>query len=271
MRLTAPSALLALALAACGGSEPAPVETPAPPAAEVPPPAPAAEPGPPAIPSPAAMQRTLAEAGVTQDLPAYITHGEMNLEQTDEDHAAVRTGVVLADMLLTVTASDKEQLLGQIDAIYRGMEQLEGGRDVLATLTEMRERVEADATTREALLEELDLLRGAVIPELEFNGRARIVPLIQAGSWLEGANLVAKAVRAAERPEIADGLLKQPEVVAYFNAYITEREGDAPAAITDQIRAALGELDAIARKEGSLTLEDVTQVITSTDAVLALL
>src|SRR5690606_6319473 len=115
-------------------------------------------------------------------------------------------------------------------------------------------------------------LSGAVIPELEFNGRDRIVPLIQAGSWLEGANLVARAVTEAGTPEAASGLLKQPAVVDYFIRYVrAEGQNKAPAGVTDTLESALESLGAIARKPEPLTAEDVALVIRTTDAVLALL
>jgi len=49
------------------------------------------------------------------------------------DQVAVRTGVVLAEMLLTVTTSKTDRLLEQIAAIQAGLEQLDSGGDIVAT------------------------------------------------------------------------------------------------------------------------------------------
>lgn len=224
------------------------------------------------VPSPVETQRALERAGIETQLSTLITGRELDVSNEDEDNAAVRTGVVVADMLLTVKSSPKEDLLMRLGQVESGMQQLGGGEDILKTLDDIQERVKGDAVTRDELLKELDELSGAVIPELEFNGRERVVPLIQAGSWLEGANLLAKAVKSAENPSAADGLLKQPAVVDYFLTYVREEGAEkAPAAVTEKLEESLGTLKGIAGKEVSLTMEDIDTVIKTTDDVLALL
>ena len=117
-------------------------------------------------------------------------------------------------------------------------------------LGDMEERVKADSVTRDELLREFDELSGAVIPELEFNGKNRVVPLIEAGTWLEGANLVARAVDSSSNPAAADVLLKQPAVVDYFIKYVKVEGADkAPAVITEQLETALNTLKGLAEKE----------------------
>ena len=39
----------------------------------------------------------------------------------------------------------------------------------------------------------MDELSGVMVPELEYEAGDWVVPLIQTGSWLEGANLVSGA------------------------------------------------------------------------------
>ena len=191
---------------------------------------------------------------------------------TDTDHAAVRTGVVLADMLLTVKTAKKEYLLAYINRVRVGMQQLEGGKDIDKMLGDMEERVKADSVTRDELLREFDELSGAVIPELEFNGKNRVVPLIEAGTWLEGANLVARAVDSSSNPAAADVLLKQPAVVDYFIKFVkVEGAYKAPAVITEQLETALNTLKGLAEKKEPFTAEDIAKVIEVTNGVLGLL
>jgi hypothetical protein len=223
------------------------------------------------VPSPNEIQRALTAAGIDTQLATLVQPRTLDLTRADEDTAAVRTGVVLADMLLTVKTSSNDQLLGQIDAIRTGMGQLGGGTDIDSTLRDIRERVASNAVTRDELLAELELLSGAVIPELEFNGRSRVVPLIQAGSWLEAANLVSKAVKAAGRSEAADSILKQPEVVGYFKRYVEAHGTETPAAITTTLVDSLTRLSTVASKGEPLAAEDIDTVASTTDAVLSLL
>ena len=45
--------------------------------------------------------------------------------------------------------------------------------------------------------EQLEQMHAAVIPEIEYEAGDQIVPLIQAGAWLEGSNLLAAAIDLA--------------------------------------------------------------------------
>lgn len=224
------------------------------------------------VPSPIETQKALEKAGIETQLSALISKRKMDVTNKNPDDAAVRTGVVIADMLLTVKTSSKEDLLTQLDEVETGMQQLQGGHDIKATIDDIKDRVKGDAVTRDELLKELDEISQAVIPELRFNGKERVVPLIQAGSWLEGANLLAKAVKAANKPSAADALLKQPAVVDYFLHYVqTQGQNEAPEAVTAKLETSLKTLKGIASKPGSLTAEDIDTVAKTTDDVLALL
>lgn len=224
------------------------------------------------VPSVVETQSALEAAGITTKLADLIAERAFDVNSENKDNIAVRTGVVIADMLLTVKTSPKDKLLDQLEKIKVGLGKLDGGPDINTTIGDIEERVRADAVTREELLKELDELSGAVIPELEFNGQHRIVPLIQAGSWLEGANLVSKAVKAAGKPDAADALLKQPAVVDYFIKYVkTEGQDKAPAAVTQKLEESLNTLKGLAEKKEPLTIADIDAVTKVTNDVLALL
>jgi hypothetical protein len=270
-------------LVACGGETAAPEPAPEPAPTEDPKPETPDDPGldleamqnaenVALVPSPVETQKALEAAGIDTQLSSLIPDHGFDLANANPDHAALRTGVILADILLTVKTAQKKVLLARLAAIREGMAQLGGGKDIDATLQDMRDRVKADAVDREELLREFDELSGAIIPELKFNDNARVVPLIEAGSWLEGANLVAKAVKDSPDTGAADTLLKQPAVVDYFIKYVREEGADkAPAAVTEKLEASLQTLKALASKEGSLSAEDIAMVITVTDDVLSLL
>jgi hypothetical protein len=224
------------------------------------------------VPSPVETQKALTAAGIDAKLADLIPSRDLNMALTDTDHAAVRTGVVLADMLLTVKTAEKSDLLAYISRVRVGMSQLEGGKDIDKMLRDIEERVKADSVTRDELLREFDELAGAVIPELEFNGKNRVVPLIEAGTWLEGANLVARAVEASGNAAAGDSLLKQPAVVAYFIKYVkVEGAEKAPAVITQQLETSLNTLKGLAEKTEPFNDEDIAKVIEVTNGVLELL
>jgi len=224
------------------------------------------------VPSPVETQKALEASGVDTQLASLIPKHQFDLEADGLDHAAVRTGVLLADVLLTVKTAETPQLVQRISAVQKGMKQLKGGKDIHLTLEDIKDRLKAEAVTRDDLLREFDELSGAVIPELEFNGQDRVVPLIEAGSWLEGANLVARAVKKSGNKGAAETLLKAPTVVDYFIEYVkTDGADKAPEAVTKKLEESLLELKAVASKTEPLTDEDIDTVIKVTNAVLALL
>jgi len=224
------------------------------------------------VPSPVETQRALQAAGIETKLGTLIPNRQFDLKQADLDYTAIRTGVVLSDLLLTVTTSEKPELVGRLEQVRTGLASINAGKDIDSQLANTIERVQADAVTRGELLKEFDELSGAVIPELEFEGNARVVPLIQAGSWLGGANLVARAVKDAKNPDEASSLLKQPAVVKYFLQYVkTDGAQKAPAQVTAKLEESLTVLSTLASKTEPFTPADIDQVIQVTGDVLALL
>ncbi len=261
-------------LVACSGGESS-TRTVAPEEAvqeeEPPPPPPAEAEGSSLVPSPTEMQETLSKAGIDQSLSELVTDRTLKTEGSDKRQVALRTGVVLADMLLTVKKSTNEVLIGQLDRIKTGMKQLDSGGDIAATIDDIKTRVKSEAVTRDELLVELDELSGVVIPELEFNGVEWVVPLISAGSWLEGSHLVARALQKAEdHQEAATKLLKVPQVVEYFQKYV-ETEAEASAAVELQLKSTLGTLHGLATKPEPLASEDLKTVERVTNDLLSAL
>ncbi|MEE2752146.1 MAG: hypothetical protein VX519_12010 [Myxococcota bacterium] len=223
------------------------------------------------VPSPLETQRVLSAAGIEANLAQFMSEREVQFpDNTDEDRMAVTTGVVLADMLLTVKTSNDEQLLTQLMQIQSGMNSLKAGDDIAATVADIAERVKAGAVDRENLLKELDELSGVVIPELQFEGRSRIVPLIQAGSWLEGAFLISSAAMSADKAEAADQVLKQPDVVAYFQEYTASKTEDN-SLVGKVLSDTLQKLHELAQKTEPLQASEVEEVISLTGSVLKLL
>ncbi len=273
--------LLALALVACGETEPA--EKPAAkPAAEKP-----AEKAPektfsPAelaasaesvalVPRPAEMERALANAGIESKLGQMVKNRDILTDHENLDQVAVRTGVVLADLVLTAKESDKAQIVASLGKLKTGFEKLKAGSDIQATIDDMIARVNNDALRGNDLVMEMDELSGVLVPELETEAGDWVVPLIQAGSWLEGAHLVSGALKAEEKYNAADGMLRQPAVVDYFIKYV-DREGNnkAPDEVVGKLKETLNTLKEVASKP-TLGKEDVETIHSATGAVLTML
>lgn len=223
------------------------------------------------VPSPAEMQRSLDKASVNKALASMVKDRDIQMNVENKDQIAVRCGVVLADLVLTVKDSPKETLVARLDRLAEGLNKLGAGSDVQATIADMKTRVLNDAVARDELLKEMDELSGVMVPELEYEAGEWVVPLIQAGSWLEGAHLVSGALKEVGRTDAADNLLKQPAVVDYFIKYV-EREGGskAPDEVVARLKETLSTLKTVAAKP-TLAAEDVDTIHSSTGAVLTLL
>lgn len=223
------------------------------------------------VPSPAEMQRALEKAGISAALSGLVPDRQVKMDVENKDVVAVRTGVVLADAMLTVKEAPKEKLTARLTSVKQGLASLGGGADIQATLDDLIARINNDGLSRDELVKELDELHGAVVPEIEYEAGEKVVPLLQAGSWLEGSNLVAGAILTANKPEAGTSLLRQPQVVTYFQKYVeVAGPGKAPDEVLQQLDATLKKLGEIASKP-SLTADDVKEVKSQTDSVLALL
>ena len=152
-----------------------------------------------------------------------------------------------------------------------GARKLGAGSDVALTIDELSKNIENESVSNDDLLMQFDELSGVMVPELEYEAGEWVVPLIQAGSWLEGSYLVSSAIIKESQYSKASNLLRQPEVAEYFLKYV-QREGKskAPDAVVQQLEATLLSLKNIANKD-QISPEDVKNIQTSTQKVLTLL
>ena len=176
-----------------------------------------------ACPAPAEME-ALANAGIKSRLGDMVSDRDIATEHANLDQVAVRTGVVLADLVLTAKEAPKEKTVHKLEKLKKGFAKVGAGNDIQVTIDEMIASINNDALKGTELVQEMDELSGVLVPELETEAGDWVVPLIQAGSWLEGAHLVSGALKAESKFDAADGMLRQPAVVDYFIKYV-EREG----------------------------------------------
>ena len=223
------------------------------------------------VPSPAEMQMALSNAGLQSQLSTMVKSREISMDIENKDQIAVRTGVVLADLVLTVkTASDEDQI-ARLERIKAGLTALGAGEEVAKTLDELGAKIKSGSGSKEDLLKEFDELSGVLVPEIKYSAGEWVIPLIKAGSWLEGAHLVAGAIKEEGKFEEAGRLLKQPHVIDYFIGYV-EREGaeKAPDAVIAKLKESLQTLKEVTAKS-VIEEADVNTVHSATAAVLTML
>jgi hypothetical protein len=223
------------------------------------------------VPSPAEMQKALANAGLAAQLADMVKSRDISMDIENKDQIAVRTGVLLADLVLTVKTATNEEQITRLTRIKEAMKSLGAGDDVQKTLDDLTARIKSGSGSRDDLLKEFDEMSGILVPELKYEAGEWVIPLIKAGSWLEGAHLVAGAIKEEGKFEEAGKLLKQPHVIDYFIEYV-DREGaeKAPDAVIAKLKETLTTLKEVTGKS-VIEEEDVNTIHSATAAVLTML
>ena len=220
------------------------------------------------VPSPIKMQKMLNEAGIAGSLGSFLPKRSIGMNTKDQEQLAIRCGILTADLTLTVDSADPKMMISQLKILKMGMKKLNTGSDIQGVLDELIFVAGKTPINRKELTQELDELSSVIIPEIKHETDDWIVPLIQAGSWLEGVHLISSALQKKGTPS-GINLLKQPGAAKYFMRYI-DREGrqHAPVPIINQLKSTLNKLDAIANKE-SISIEDINMVQSETAALLS--
>jgi len=224
------------------------------------------------VPSPIEMEAKLKSAGLQQNLGSLIpTSKDLKVIVEDNDQVAIRTGIVMADLVLTLKTADQASILKRLGKMKEGLQKLGAGDDIYAVIQDFEERVQDNSVSKEALLEEFDELSQVMVSELEYEAGEWVVPLIQAGTWLEGANLVAKVMHKENKYNAADEFFRQKEIVEYFISYV-DRDGKdrAPDQVVAKLITTLNDLKNIADKP-KISGADVQKIENLTDLVLNLL
>lgn len=260
---------VAASLVACESPPPAP-----PPA----PPAPAATPAPMTpsevsrvlAPSPLKLEAEVRAAGVTEALTDLVPTLPAQITPEDKDRVAVRTGVVLAYTVLGGKTTPKADFVAQLRSARAGMAALGAGAGLMSTIDDNITRVENDAASREDFLRALDDIVSYSVSDMGWGPGDRTGPLLQAGAWLAGTNVVARAIVRSGKADAADKLLHRKDVATYFLGYVRSQGQDKAGPVAAQLELTLLQMSTIADKP-ALGIEDAQAVADATDALLQLL
>jgi hypothetical protein len=269
--------LLALALACSFPPSPATAPAGAPePTPAATPPVPVAAPTPAEVsrvlaPSPEETRKTLEGAGIAADMAQLVPERSFAMDGPDKDIVAVRTGVHLADAVLSARQAPKEKLLARMAAIQQGLATMGAGAGLLSTARALNERFANDAVSREGLLAEVDAIVGAAVPGEGVGPTDRTGPLLQAGAWLTTANVAARAIASSGKWQASDTMFHQADVVRYFRRYAQgDGAGKAPTEFLGRLDTILAALEAVSAHD-AITEADTREIEARTGELLALL
>ena len=207
------------------------------------------------------MKEAISKAGINVKLGEYVLKRSLpDLSMEDKSRVAVNTGVLLTDLVLTVETATPERLTEVLKALKVGFTTLKTGNDIQITLDDLLGTVKGENLDREELLKELDLLSSVIVPELKSEAGSWAVPLIQAGAWLEGVNIISKVVQAEQKYKEGAQLFHHPRIAPYFIRYLKKAGNEKfTASVVDQTIEALTKLDEYGKKK-QLKKEEVDQV-----------
>lgn len=212
------------------------------------------------VPSPLKMSKMLKEATIEDAVAALAKDRKNPAFQTDKESIAVQCGILIADVVLMVNTAPKDSLAQRLTNLKDGFKTLEIKNGAPETIDEMLETLAEDNFDRQVLLQEMDVLSQVLVSELEYELGSWVVPLIQAGMWLEGANLISDALVSSNKIGEADPFIKQPGIIKYFLRYVQKKAAEtAPKSVVASLETTLKQLHEIAKKD-KLTKEDLTKV-----------
>ncbi len=251
--------MLLLALLACS-----PEEKPPPPPVVAPVVAPAV-----LVPPPGKVQASLQQAGIQADVQTIVGSKIIRPTAESSDETAVRTGVLLAQVVLTIRSAPRADSSARLSAVREGLSALGATPALLESVDQLSRGLENDAINEADRSVELERL-AKVIVEQGYTAGPRTVPLLQAGGWLAGSNVVAAAVLSSGKLE-AGALLRQPEVATYFLSFV-RREGEKTnlPPVMGKVESTLQLLQALAGKP-TIGAEELQQVQQHTNDLLSLL
>jgi hypothetical protein len=222
------------------------------------------------VPPPLELLNELQNQGLKSDLSSFVGKKDLSMKINDTDQIALRAGVLISDLVFTIKTASVEDLNTKLDALKIAFTKLKAGSDIGATIDDLKESLGAEKPDREKILDEMNDLSMVMVAELKYEAGEWVVPLIQAGSWLEGSYIISSAI-LKENNQKATELLKKPGTAKYFLRYVN-REGrsKAPPIVIKKLSSTLLELDKISKKK-EINMEDVKKVQSLTGELMSLL
>jgi hypothetical protein len=211
------------------------------------------------------ISRAAQSAGLSLAIPELRT---FTADAGEADHAAVQMGVLMADLTLT-SQSDPERTDPLLTALRAHLERLSASEDLILELADLQGELRAGVLSLSQKSQRLDELTAIAIPELQQDWDPWLMPLVQTGSWIETIHLVCLAATGASDLEPVAAVLRQPQVIRYFQAYVDPRaHGMSETRLLWQLSRTLAVLAELTAAE-ALTAADLAQITTQTERVLA--
>ena len=221
------------------------------------------------VPAPTEFQAALQASDIKIDIRKLVKDSGRTLEGKNRSIIALETGVRLSNLLLSVQAQDKTEVINRVKLARDGVEALGLPQEVLAGIDSTMKEYQDGSLSDAELGPVLDILAKGIRDDLADQADPPLATLVEAGGWDQGVYLLSTALGEQGVTGDAADLLHQPTVLAHFTKFI--KESDAGRAGDPDVVSVIGELDKmqVIASKAELTSDDVKAVAAHTAAILA--
>ena len=221
------------------------------------------------VPAPTEFQAALKASAPDVDIRKLVKDSDRKLEGKQPALVALETGVRISNVLMSIHTGDKGKILARMKSASEGLAALKAPGSVTSEINQLIADYEGDTLTSAELGPAFDVLAERINDDLQTKTDPATATLVQAGGWVQGANLLSKALVAAGVTGEAAALLHQPTVLAHFLDFL--KKSDPARAGDPNVTAVIQEMEAMQAIAGKdeLSADDVKAVATHTGNILA--
>ena len=221
------------------------------------------------VPAPTEFQAALKASAPDVDIRKLVKDSGRTLEGKNTAVLALETGVRISNVLMSVHTRDKAAIIARMKSAREGLVALKAPGGVIKEVDRVIADYGSGSLTDDELGPVFDVLAERINDDLQRMTDSNTATLVQAGGWVQGANLLSTALSSAGITGEAAALLHQPTVLDYFLRFLKE---SGPARAGDpQVTAVITEMEAMKAiaSKAELGAADVKAVASHTSNILA--
>jgi hypothetical protein len=221
------------------------------------------------VPAPTEFQAALDASKAGLDIRKLVPAEDRDLTGKKAEILALETGVRVGKLLMTVQGGDKAAINKRMSAAREGLVSLNAPPELLADVDKLLKDYESGVLSTKELGPAMDLLSEKIQDQLNEKLGPTIATLVQAGGWLQGANLLATGLSSKNLTGDSAALLHQPTVLQFFMDFL--KNSDPARAGDPDVGAVIQEMEkmALIAAKADLSGDDVKAVAGHTSAILA--
>ena len=103
-------------------------------------------------PSPLETQKTVQKAGISTSLHEIVKVQKYNFEGNSREQAAIRVGVLLCDLIVSIDHASKDDIILRFSNIIEGMAVMKVGDGLMSMVKDMHTQYTNDAMTKKEIV-----------------------------------------------------------------------------------------------------------------------